>query len=262
LRRIVVIAVALTALVGATVAYAGFTTAGGKIAFKTTKGGTKTKPVPMSYTLDITAAGKNGNRTPVVLTVHTKMYGIVANGKNFPTCSAAKIIAAHGNGDTVCPKGAEVATGYITALLGPSTNFQTPGTTCDPALDVWNGGQGKLIYFFVTKVPNHVCGGLKTGSTPPYVGTYKVSGGYLVSNVPIPKDVDYPVSGVAGSLTSEHLLFKAQSKKVKGKTVYSQASVGCKGTKRPWTLSVTTQLPTQGPAKETDTVTGSASCKG
>jgi hypothetical protein len=262
LRRIVVIAVALTALVGATVAYAGFTTAGGSIGFKTTKGGTKKKPVPMSYTLNITAAGKNGNRTPVVLTVHTKMYGIVANGKGFPTCSATKIIAAHGNGDTVCPKGAEVATGYITALLGPASDFTAAGTKCDPALDVWNGGQGKLVYFFVTKVPNHVCGGLKTGSTPPYVGTYKVSGGYLVSNVPIPTDVDYPVAGIAGSLTSEHLLFKAQSKKVKGKTVYSQASVGCKGSKRPWTLSVTTTLPPNGPAKETDTVAGSAACKG
>lgn len=260
MRRIVVIAVALTALVGATVAYASFSTVGGKVAFKSTKGGSKTKPSPMSYTLDITAKGKTTARTPVVLTVKTKMFGIIADGKHFATCSAAKITGAHS--DTVCPKSAAVATGYITAVLGNAKNFNTGGTTCDPLLDVWNGGQGKLVYFFVTKAPNHSCGGLATGSTPPYVGTYKVSGGYLLSNVPIPSDVDYPIPGLAGSLTSEHLLFKAQSTKVKGKTYYSQASVACKGKKRPWTISVTTQLPTKGPGKETDSVSGSAACKG
>lgn len=258
MRRIVVIATALAALVGATVAYAAINTYTAPIKFSTKKPGTAKKPVPLGYTQDIKASGTNGNRTAVLLDIKTTIYGLKVDGKDFPTCSRAAIIAAHN--DTVCPKKAKVASGYITAVLGSSSNFSNTvsGTACDPALDVWNSGQGKLTFFFVTVPPNHVCGGLQTGATAPYPATYKQVGKSVVVNVPIPSYVDYPVAGLVGSLTTEHLVWTSQTKKVHGKKVISQASIGCKGNKRPYTMTFTAALP--GHPNETHSLNESAPC--
>jgi len=258
LRRIVVIAVAFTALIGATAAYAVINTYQAPIKFSTKKPGTAKKPVPINYTQDIKASGPAGNRTGVLLDIKTKIYGLKVDGKDFPTCTQQTITAAHN--DTGCAKKAEAASGYITAILGPSNNFASsaPGQTqCDPALDVWNGGQGKLVFFFVTK-PGHVCGGLQTGSTPPYPATYKQVGKSVVVDVPIPKDVDYPVAGLVGSLETEHLLWKSSTAKVHGKTVHSVVSTGCKGKKRPYSVTFKAALP--GRPNETKTVSNSAPC--
>ena len=136
-------------------------------------------------------------------------------------------------------------------------NFGITGASCDPVLDVWNSGPGKLTYFF-RDTPTHQClnGGLKTGQVGPYPGTYKQQGKSMVIDVKIPKYVDYPTSGLVGSLSSEHLVWSKQTNKVKGKTVAANASVGCMGNKRPWSMTFTSTLPTAGPAKETKTVSG------
>lgn len=259
MRRIIVIATALGVLVAASAAYAAINTYTAPMSFSSSKAGTASKPHPTSFTQNIKAMGTNGNRTAVLLNIKTKIYGLKVNGKDFPTCSFAKIENA--KNDTGCPKGALVAKGSITAELGSRTNFTVPGTPCDPDLHVWNSGQGKLTFFFVIAPPTHVCGGLQTGSTGPYPATYKVQGKYLVTNIPIPSYVDFPVTGIAGSLTGEHLVWTSHSKKVHGKKVYSIASVGCLKGKRPYSTTFTANLPTAGTATETDTVSGSAACR-
>lgn len=263
MRRIVVIATALGVLVAASAAYAAINTYTDSVTFTSKKAGTAKKPVPIGFNLDITTSGTNGNRSAVLLNIKTKMYGIKLNGKDFPSCSLNKIAAA--KNDNVCPKGSRVATGAIRALLGPSNNFGTsaPGVnTCDPQLDVWNSGQGKLTFFFVD-TPTHQClnGALHTGSTGPYPATYTQQGKYSVVNVPIPSYIDFPVPGLAGSLLSEHLKFSSASKKVHGRTVSSIASVGCQGKKRPYSVIYTANLPTAGPAREVQTVSKSAPCR-
>jgi hypothetical protein len=264
LKKIILIAAALGALTVAGVAYAAINTYTATLSFSGKKAGTPAKPVPVGYTQNIVAKGTNGNRTAVLTDILTKIYGLKADGKDFPTCSATKI-AADLN-DTACPKGALVATGAITAAVGGTSNF-TPAAAapCNPLLHVWNSGQGKLTFFFVDKAPNHLClnGLLKTGQVGPYPATYKTQGKYLVVDVPVPHYVSFPAPGQAGSLETEHLNWLKVTKTVHGKTVAAIASVGCLKGKRPYTTTFTANIPTaagaQGPS-EVDTVKGSAPC--
>jgi hypothetical protein len=259
LRRILVIGTALFVLVAAASAYAAINTYTAKLGFTSKQAGTAKKPVPIGYTQDLKASGTNGNRTAVLLDIKTKIYGLTENATGLPTCTLNTIATAHN--DSGCPKGALVATGYITAVVAAANNFTAPGAACDPTLDVWNGGPGKLTFFFVD-TPTHLClgGALKTGSTPPYPATYKQSGKFLVVDVPVPHAISFPVSGEAGSLVTEHLNWLKKTTKVKGKTVASIASVACQGAKRPYSTSFTATLPTAGPAKESKTLSASAPC--
>jgi hypothetical protein len=265
LKKIVLIATAVGMLVAAGAAYATLNTYSATLKFSPKAAGTPAKPAPVSYTQDYKASNAiAGNRTGVLTDITTKIYGLKADGKDFPTCSAAKISAA--GDDTKCPKGALVATGSITATVGAATDFTKPGQACDPLLHVWNGGQGKLSFFFVDQAPNHLClnGNLKTGQVGPYPATYKNQGKYLVVDVPVPHYVSFPAPGVAGSLQTEHLNWLKVTKKVKGKTVAASASIGCLKGKRPYTVTFKANLPdtTTGAAgpTETTTVAGSAPC--
>lgn len=268
MRRIVLIGGALGALAITGVAIAA-TTPGStnvytaSVKLTTKAAGTSAKPVPVGFTLNLTAKNATaGYRTAVLTDLKTKIYGLRADGKDFPTCSLDKIAAA--KNDAKCPKGALVATGYITASVGVATDFTQAGGPCDPLLHVWNSGQGKLTFFFVDTATHQCLGGiLKTGSTPPYPSTYKVQGKYLLVDVPVPTAISFPAPGVAGSLETEHLVWLKHTAKVKGKTVSTFSSVGCMGKKRPYAQSFTANLPTStgapGPSS-TATVTGKATC--
>lgn len=264
MRRFVLIATALGALVVAAGAFAASSskvnTYKATLKFTTKAAGTASKPVPIGFTQNIKASGTNGNRTAVLSDITTKIYGIKADGKDFPTCSAKKIAADQK--DTKCPKGALVASGWITAVLGSSTNFQEAGSACDPLLHVWNSGQGKLTFFFVDQGSHQCLGGsLHTGQVGPYPATYKMKGKWMVLDVPIPGFVDYPLGatgGLAGSLETEHLVWKKATTKVHGKTVATFASIGCKGKTRPYSTTFKAALP--GQPTETDTVSGKARC--
>ncbi len=256
MRRIAVIVTAAAALLAAAgAAYA--TTSGpysGSLSFTTHKAGTSSKPAATGWTLNLTSNQSGSLRPPIQLDIKVKIYGLKVDGKDFATCSLAKIAAAHN--DNVCPKKAMVAKGYIHALLGPATDFSAPGAACDPGLDVWNSGQGKDTYFFYTN-NTYVClhGALKTGATPPYPGTYKMVGKYFESNVPIPNAINYPAAGTVGSLQYEHLVFNTQSK---GSHI-STASVGCLKGKRPYQITTTTTS-TQNSPQSVNTISGSAPC--
>ena len=168
---------------------------------------------------------------------------------------------ANAQTDAICPTAAKVANGSITATVGAANNFQAAGAACNPQLDVFNSGQGKLTFFFV-ETPAHQClgGALTTGATGPYPATYKQVGKYLELDVPIPSYVSYPVPGLAGSLESEHLTFLKQTRQVHGATVAATSSIGCQGHTRPYSATFTSTLPSNGAAKELHTVSGSAAC--
>jgi hypothetical protein len=264
LRRIVVIATALAVLVGAVSAYAatsGFNTYTAKVNFSPNKAGGNKAPAATAFTEHYLAGGTNGNRTAPLTDIKTKLYGVRVNAKGFPTCSASKI--AHAFTDAGCPKGALIATGAITAILGPTSDQSSSNPTqvpCNPLLHAWNGGGGKIVFFFVDKAPNHTCGPLQTGQVPPFVGTAKTHGKWLVQDTPIPSYVSFPVNGIEGSLTSETLHYLKVTRKVHGKTVAFAASVGCKKGKRPYSVSFTAE---NGPGgqKQTGSASGSQKCK-
>ncbi len=259
MRRILVIATALMVLGATAAAYAATQPYTGSITFTTKKAGTAKKPAPIGFTEVVKTTTPSGQRPPVQTDIKIKIYGMTVDGKDFPTCSLSKIAAAHN--DNVCPKKAMVASGYIESLLGSATNFSAPGANCDPALDVWNSGQGKMTYFFVTNAQHSCLGGaLKTGSTPPYPGTYKQVGKYFLADVKVPSYIDYPVPGLVGSLQYEHLVFTTQTAKVHGKTRVSQASIGCLKHKRPYSIITTTTGGSEGSGNHVSTISKSAPC--
>jgi hypothetical protein len=266
LRRVVVVATAFAVLIAAASAYAatgGFNSYTAKLTFGSNKTGSKSAPAAGGFTQKYVANGTGGNRTAPLTDIKTTIYGLVSDGKDFPTCSLSKIQAA--KSDTGCPKGALVATGSITALLGPANDPSATATgiaPCNPLLDVWNAGQGKVVFFFVDVAPDHLCAGgaVPTGFVGPFPGTVKTVGKNLVMDTPIPSYVSFPLTGVEGSLTGETLNWKKLTKKLKnGKTVAYGASVGCKNGKRPYSVKFTAE---NGPGgqQQSDTVSGSQKC--
>jgi hypothetical protein len=73
--------------------------------------------------------------------------------------------------------------------------------------------------------------------------------------------VSFPLAGVEGSLTGEHLVWKNLSKKLKdGKTVHYGASVACKSGKRPYSVTFTAETGAGG-SQSSGTVNGTQKCK-
>ncbi|MFL5859255.1 MAG: hypothetical protein ACJ780_00510 [Solirubrobacteraceae bacterium] len=259
MKRFAVLITALAVLVPAATSLAAINTYSAGITPTSKQAGTPKKPVPMGYTENLQVHGVNGNRAGIQLDIKTRIYGLVENGKDFPTCTLTQIADAHA--DSICPRGAKVASGYITAALGSASDFKAAGAACNPQLDVWNSGQGKLTFFFVETGAHQCLGGaLKTGATGPYPATYKQVGKYLEVDVPIPNYISYPIPGLVGSLESEHLTFLKVTRQVHGKTVAATSSIGCHGKSRPYSATFTSTLPSNGPAKEIHTVAAAAAC--
>lgn len=263
MRRIVVIVTALAVLVGAVSAYAatgGLNTYTAKIQFAPNKAGSKKAAAPIAFTEKYVANGTNGNRTAPLTDIKTTIYGMAVHAKGFPTCSQATIANAHS--DASCPKGALIATGSITAILGPTADPSTSDPNqipCNPLLHAWNGGGGKIVFFFVDQAPDHSCGPILTGAVGPFVGTAKQVGKNLVQDTPIPASVSFPITGVEGSLTSETLHYLKVTRKVKGKTVAYNTSVACKKGKRPYSVTFSAQSGPGAPS-ESQTVSGTQKC--
>lgn len=257
MRKVIIATVLALFALTAVASAAGPNADSGSVSYSSSKAGTKKKPHAISYTLKIDTTATGSTLPQVTREVKLKIFGMKVDGKHFATCSLSKIINA--KNDNVCPKKAMVGAGSIVATLQGA-----PGSTplpCTPFLDVWNSGQGKLTYFFRI-AGSHQCGGLQTGSTPPYAGTYKEQGGYFSSDVKIPPQINYPTQGLTGLLFHEHLNFTSQTAKVKGKKYISQAVTGCKNGKRPWQLQVITAPLSAGQTGpgQTSTVNGSSSC--
>jgi len=256
MRRIVIIGTALAALGLAVSAYAAANnTYKATDTFSSSKAGTAKAPVALSFTLKLGVTGPPGSRAIPLSNIKNTFYGMVSNGKYFPTCSLNKI--ANAKNDNKCPKGARVATGGLTAQLGPAMNLAAtaPGVhPCARIIHVWNAGQGKLVFFFVGNPST--CDGLGTGTVGPFPATLKVQSGTLVLNVPLPSSVSFPLGKglLAGSLESENLTYSKLTTKVNGKTVGYFESVGCKGGKRAYSTSYTAN-------GVTGTVPGTANCK-
>ena len=258
MRRIIILGTAVAVLVGASVAAAATLnsyTAGLK--FSPSKAGSTSKPVPVQFTETYNAASATlGNRAAPLVDIKTTIYGVKANSKPFPACNGRKISAR--KTDSFCPKKALVATGPVNALLG-SPRLNIAGAPCNPFLHVWNGGGGKLWFFFTTG-GKYQCGGLHTGDTAAYLGRVTQHGKNQVTDVPLPPGVSTAVAGhqgLYGSLIREVLTYKKLTAKVKGKTVAFTSSIGCKSGKRPFSVSFTAKS-TAG--SETKTVKGSAKC--
>jgi len=255
-RFAIAIATVVVGLVAASSAFAAVNQYTASYKFAGAKA-TKTKPGKLSFmqTINVTP-GTAGQRTGVLHQITTKIDNVKVDTKGFPTCTTSQINSAQN--DTGCNKKALVAKGYINALLGSAADPTAPGQACDPELDVWNAGQGKLAFFFVD-TGSHQClgGALHTGQVPPWKATYKQAGANLDVTIPIPNTVDYPLGvsgGEVGSLSKEFLNWKSQS--MNG--TYDITSSACTG-KRNYAFGFTASA-IGTTSNEMDAVKGSAAC--
>jgi hypothetical protein len=261
LRRKAVIITALCMLVfGATAAYAAINNYSGTT-MKFSKGvGSKKKPVPIGFQQTLVANNTDSSKAAAVLTdIKTKIYGLKSEAQHFPTCDPTQMETQ--KSDAFCPKQSKFATGLVNALLGDPSLSKSNRVACNPNLDVFNGGKGKLWFFFTTSSPTQ-CAGLTTGATPPYPGTVKQQGKWQVTDVPLPPDVSTKVANQPnfyGSLIKETLNWFKLTTKVKGKKVGNNVSFACKKGKRPWSITFTA-TPDGGATSETQTVKGSSKC--
>jgi hypothetical protein len=259
LRRKILILTALCTLFGASAAYAAFNTYAGTTQTFSKGVGSKSQPVGIGYKQVLQAKNTDPSKAAAVLThITIKIYGLVSNGVKFPTCSPTKMVTL--KSDSFCPAKSKFASGLVNSLLGDPSLALSNRVKCNPNLDVFNGGKGKLIFLFTTH-SNLQCAGLKTGDTAPYFGTIKQQGKFQVTDIPLPADISTRVANQPnfyGSLIHEQLNWANVKTKVHGKTVSNNESVGCLKGKRPWSITYTAT--TNGSNKETQTVTGSAKC--
>jgi hypothetical protein len=266
LRRLAIIGTALAVLVGAAAAYAAFNNYNGsRLSFSPRGAGTAAKPKPINLTQILQANAPSGDRAAPLTDVKLTIYGVRTNGGKFPTCTDGKIEANKTKFEKACPSKSRIAQGPVHALLGPSNDpSASKGTPCNPYLRVFNGGQGKQVFFFTTTPdapgPQYTCSGLPTGATPPYDGHISQHGKNWVLDVPQPPSTSTNVAniGLYGSLIREVLNPIPESTKVKGKTVAYMESFACKGHKRPYSIQFTAKDYNGG--FETHTVKGNAAC--
>ena len=262
---------AVLCLFGAGAAYAAGPVTGGPNTYSgsftvTGAPGSVAKPTAVAMVESLQMSSTTAGNVGAPLTeIKTTTYGVKAPfAAMFPRCTAATINANGNSGkwDGVCPKGSLVASGPVQAALVQSS-LQGPGAACSLQLMVYNGGPGKLTFFFHVPATGPGCDGLATGAAVAWTGTVSQAGKYLVTNVPEPADVSYNAgnTGLFGSLQTEVLHFKRMTVK-KGKKVYPFIeSIGCTRHARPYTITYTaTQSTTGSPTVGSATVKGAAKC--
>jgi hypothetical protein len=257
LRRIIIAATLLAALVTASGAYAStmLNTYTGSLTFHSSKPGTPAKPSPASFVELFSAMNATaGLDAAPLIDIKLKMYGMRLDWRDFPTCSLAQVTAHYG---ATCPAKSLVSSGPIQAILGPPSLTMQNTIACNPLLDVWNAGGGKVIEL-TTISPTHLCGGLQTGAAAPYVVTFSQSGNWLSQDAPLPPDVSTNAGnlGLYSSIIQNDLNWGA-TRRVHGKTVSYLSSIGCMHGKRPYSMTFTA---TNGATPQTTVINGNGAC--
>ena len=261
-RKIIILTALFTLAVGATAAYGATavnTYSGTNQTFS--KGaGSKKKPVGISYKQILNAKNTDPSKAAAVLVnIKVKIYGLASNAKQFPTCSNTKMVAL--KSDSFCPKASKFASGTVNSLLGDPSLSASSRVKCNPDLDVFNAGKGKLWFFFTTHSTLQ-CAGLTTGcdrAVPRHGQPAGQVPGHRTSRCPpTSRRASANQPNFYASLIHETLNWPKVSVKVKGKTVFNTVSVGCQKGKRPWSITYTST--TNGHDRQTSTVNGSAKC--
>jgi hypothetical protein len=273
LRRVVIIATALAAVVAAGGAYAAssdFNSYTATLGFSPSKAGTKAHPSAFAMHEVWTAKGNGGHQTAPLTKITTRIYGVVTDGKDFPKCTDQMITRDTSKWDKSCPKGSLVAEGPVNSLLVGANQPTSAGSPCNPYLHIYNGGQGKLVFFFVTGPfsPNpakYECAGTTTGtSAPPYDGVITEQKGFEITTIPLPDYVSTRAGNIPGAYASLERLdvtFKKLTRKVHGKTVAYQFSIACKAGKRPYSTTFRAQnYQGQSPPSQITTIAHKAAC--
>jgi hypothetical protein len=161
MRKCLVAVISVAALPGAILAYAATGPDTTSLTAKASSGGTPKKAKPIKATFKFESHGPNNSRPSNPQELDFLFAGVRNNSAKFPTCTAAQMEKVQS--DSVCPKASRIATGTLTAQLGPTTD-KNSNANCAKTMNVYNAGAGKASFF------NHgdasECAGV--GYLPPY----------------------------------------------------------------------------------------------
>lgn len=212
---VVVVASAVAALFGATVAGASPTRITFNASVKPAKAGTPRHPIGEAVSVSIDVASLVGGQPPVTNEIDIYVPKELRDrGAQFPSCSP-QVLGAKGTSG--CPSGSQVGTGSATGA--------TLGIVEQLGVAAFNGPGGKSLILFVT------------GTQPATLNVPVIGSVIAPANVPDPSDyseelafpvpdaLTMPLPGATGSLT--HISVRiAGSRRVNGKTVNYFESVG------------------------------------
>ena len=118
---------------------------------KPAKSASKKKPIPVAINVSWDVNEQNGLRPAVVETYSVGFYGGVTNGKFFPKCTAEEINNAQS--DAGCPKGSQIGTTQINAVVGSASELGDRSIKCDTEGRIYNSGQGRGAIFIEGRPP-------------------------------------------------------------------------------------------------------------
>ncbi|HEY8583416.1 MAG TPA: hypothetical protein VIL49_10735 [Capillimicrobium sp.] len=186
-----------------------------EVSFKVTpkpKSGSKKKPQIVGLDVGWDVSEQSGLRPAVVNTYSVGIYGGVTNGKFFPKCTAQEINNVASDDD--CPKGSQIGTTNIDAIVGSSGDVNDKSISCKSKGTIYNSGQGRGAIFIEAGPPTCPTP-LATAIDARFV---KIFGGKgTAMEFTVPSSLRHPVTGLDLAVTKVTANLPVIKTKVKGK---------------------------------------------
>ncbi|HEU4656087.1 MAG TPA: hypothetical protein VFR97_01115 [Capillimicrobium sp.] len=176
------------------------------------KSASKKKPIPVKLIGGWDVSEQSGLRPAVVNTYSIIFEGGTANTEFFPKCTAQQINDAQS--DSVCPKGSQVGTSKINAVVGATNNPSDTSIKCDTTGDIYNSGGGRAA-IFIEGNPPACATPLATAIDAKFVKGFGGRGTGLEFTVP--ENLRHPVPGLDLAVTKVSFQLDKRITKVGGK---------------------------------------------
>jgi len=216
------------------------------------KAGSKKKPIPASLSLTVNATGTARPTTASAFKV--TFAGMKANTKGLKTCTVSQINAAQS--DSGCNRAAKIGSGYVKNLVGVDSDPNDTSISCNLAVTLYNGGNGRVAVFLKGSPTTNVAGGTCVIAVNQALdGKFTSSSKGVSLSFTIPENLQHPITGLNQGIAAIQTKIDKKILKIKGKRHgVLEAVGGCKGGKRDVTLELTQAAGGVGTSK------GSAKC--
>lgn len=197
------------------------------------RGGTTAKPKAADLKFKFTLADAAGNVPKVVKTYEINVEGGKVNSSLAPACKASAMDTA--GSDAKCPKGSQIGSGTLTALIGAAGQPTAGALTCTIPFKIYNSGGGKAALWIVARPPS--CPVSLNQSVP---ATWTKHGTTAGLKFTVPDLLRHQI-GLDLPVVKAEATIKKITKKVKGKSKGFLESTGCKDGKRDFSVKFTTE---------------------
>jgi hypothetical protein len=194
-----------------------------------TRGGTAKKPKPAGLSFTFSLSDPTGAVPTVVKTYEIEVEGGKVNSSLIPGCKGADMDRAQS--DAKCPKGSQIGSGTLTALIGKTGEPAAQALNCTIPFKIYNSGGGKAALWIVARQP--ACPVALSQSVPASWTKRGTTAGLKFTVPDLLRHqlgLDIPVVGA-----------KATIKKVTKKGKGFLESTGCKDGQRDFSVTFTTE---------------------